>query len=1151
MRNLDVYLKNPLTQKLVNEGVANVNDDRTALAMQVLRYELETFVCDGQYEKGLAHVLETYLKNIDEAQQPAVWISGFFGSGKSHFVKMLRALWEDTRFEDGATARGIVRLPQSIGDLLKELSTQGKRHGGLFALSGTLGSRASDKSVRLALLEIVLKAAGLPGNYPRAHFVLWLRQNGIEEKVKSYVEDLGGVPWHEELAHFYVGDRLHEALARAKPELFPTPASCVQTLTSLFPPVQDISSEEMRDTLRRALSRDGKFPLTVIILDEVQQYIGYGTQQSQERSLGVQETVEACCKEIGGKLLFIGTGQTAVTAENLKRLEGRFTVRIELSDADVDSVVRQVVLAKKPEAKAPLEEIAQDHLGEISRHLQGSTIGHKEADVPYFPQDYPILPVRRRFWETALRVLDPTGTNSQLRNQLSMVHKAIQSNAEAPVGTTVPADYLYFDAAEKLLQSFILPRTIYEKTMKWQRGGEEERLMARICGLVFLVNKVSALNKEIGVRATVDTLADLLLEDLTQGSASLRARLPEILEKCEKAGHLMKVKDEYHNQTEESTAWNNEFLHHQGRFHSETALIDGERYARIKAKTAEIVRRLSVMHGASRVAREVRPHFDAGSPKDVGAHLYICVREGYDVDRVRREAFDAGKDSPLIFLFLPQQDADELRNNLIDLKAAQATMDTKGVPGSTEGKEARDAMETKRFNAERRVEELLDACFAKARVFQAGGNEVLGDAPSKMLEEAAQNALVRLYPSFCEADHLKWHKVFERAREGALDALKAVEYDGKSESHSVCRALLNAMVGGKKGAEIRSAFEAPPYGWPRDAIDGGLAVLLVCGLIRGQNEQGKAVEGHALDRSAMGKTLFRVESATVSALQRTQIRSLLQQADISVREDELHQGVEQYLEKMQNLAAAAGGERPKPALPPTTLLDEIRQSAGNEQLLALYNGRDELEKNRREWQETKKRIEARWPAWKTLLRLAAHGDGLPDAEVFLARIRTLEEQRLLLDDPDPVAPLEASLSDLLRGQLNTLAQDYQEAHRAGVKQLEQDRSWQQLEREQRHEILKKHLLTKSDEPPIQVETTAHILATLDTTSQGNMRDRIAALPGRFHQALRDAAHLLEPKTQIVPMRGGPFQNEAEIDAWLQDVRKQLREALSRGPVLIQ
>ncbi len=108
-----------------------MNDEKTDQALQVLRYELETFVCDGQYEKGLNHILETYLQNINQPQQPSVWISGFYGSGKSHLAKMLRALWLDTEFPDGATARGMANLPQATRDYLKELSIQAKRHGGL------------------------------------------------------------------------------------------------------------------------------------------------------------------------------------------------------------------------------------------------------------------------------------------------------------------------------------------------------------------------------------------------------------------------------------------------------------------------------------------------------------------------------------------------------------------------------------------------------------------------------------------------------------------------------------------------------------------------------------------------------------------------------------------------------------------------------------------------------------------------------------------------------------------------------------------------------------------------------------------------------------------------------------------------------------
>lgn len=236
---------------------------------------------------------------------------------------MLRALWINTEFSDGATAHSIASLPQNIVELLKALMIQAKRHGGLHAASGTLGAGASG-SVRLALLRILFKSAGLPEHYPLARFVMWLKNENIYDSVRSSVES-SGHNWQEELDNFYLAEGLHKALVAAKPNLFSSVTACVETLNNLYPFVQDISSDDMVKAIRQTVTVSGKFPLTLVILDEIQQFIGNDVQ----RSIDIQEVVEACCKNIGGKMLFIGTGQTAVTGTaKLKKLEGRFTVRV-------------------------------------------------------------------------------------------------------------------------------------------------------------------------------------------------------------------------------------------------------------------------------------------------------------------------------------------------------------------------------------------------------------------------------------------------------------------------------------------------------------------------------------------------------------------------------------------------------------------------------------------------------------------------------------------------------------------------------------------------------------------------------------------------------------------------------------------------------
>ncbi len=1142
MINREVYQKDPAIRKLVNEGVASVNDEKTTQAMRVLRYELETFVCDGQYQKGLEDILYTYLKNINQAQQPGVWVSGFYGSGKSHLVKMLRALWVDTAFEDGATARGTADLPQTINDLLRELSTQAKRYGGLHAASGTLGAGASG-SVRLALLRIIFKSVDLPEQYPVARFVIWLKNEGIYEKVREHIEQ-NGYSWQEELDNFYVAEGLHEALIHAKPNLFSSPATCVETLNNLYPFVQDVSSDEMLKAIRQVLTQNGTFPLTLIVLDEVQQYIG----EDSKRSTDVQEMVEACCKNLGAKLLFIGTGQTAVTGtSNLKKLEGRFTVRVELSDADVDSVIRKVILAKKADAILPIEQMMQTNLGEVSRHLYGSTIGHRQDDIQYFAQDYPILPVRRRFWENTLRVLDQTGTDSQLRNQLSMVHKVIQTNLDCPLGNVVPADYLYFDSADKLLQSRILPRKVHEKTMIWVKGSEEERLMARACGLVFLINKLVSSNNEIGIRATIDTLADLMVEDLSQGSSALRSKLPVLLNKCEL---LMRVGDEYRIQTEESAAWSDEFLSQRSSLANQAHRIEAERNDRIRRKFGEMVK-LSLAQGRSKEPREVSPVFEAQLPLDRDRRIYVWVRDGWSIDEnsVRADALQAGNQSPTIFVFIPKRSADDLRHHIFDYKAASGTLEARGVPSSPEGIEARAAMETTKQSAEGKIHELLEDAFSGAHVFQAGGSEILGNDLKSIVQEAAENALQRLYPQFNAADHIGWDKVYSRAKQGVPDALKAVGDDGEPANNPICKAILGFIAGGKRGSDIRTHFEAAPFGWPRDAVDGGLQVLLMAGLIRAQDERGRLVDPRELERKAIGKAMFRVEATTVTTAQRIQIRKLLQKVGCQAKPNEELMMVPQFLEMMNELADSAGGEVPRPVRPDTASLDEIRRTAGNEQLLALYNRRDELALAYDQWSNLSDGIGKRMPTWERLQDLQKYADNLKAAQETRQQAEAIKKQRLLLADPDLVQPLLKSLQDALRNELIIQQRRYAEELEERMKDLEADGCWSQLTKDQRASILGECDITEA--PKLVMGTYEELVTALKQHPLGGWCDRIDALSGRFARARELAAKALEPKTQTVKLPRPTFKTEQDIESWVQEVRDRLKAALGKGPVVIR
>lgn len=1146
--NRDVYRKDPGQVDLLNNGVARVSESTSAEERRTLRFELETFVCEGEYERGLERVLNAFLSHLQQPEQPGVWVSGFFGSGKSHFVKMLRALWVDTSFsEDNATARGLAHLPQEIKDALIELSTAGKREGGLHAASGTLGAGAGT-NIRPALLAMVFRSVDLPASYPQARFVLWLEKEGHFETIRNAVEK-SGAGWQAELSQMYMSRPIAEALVEHIPNFAGSPQDARALLREQYRNTDDVTNEQMVEAIRQALlSRYPRFPLTLIALDEVQQFIG----EDADRTYQVQEAVETCCKAFGGKLMFVGTGQTALAGTpSLQRLMGRFQIRVELSDTDVDAVVRKVILAKKPEAVQVLKKLTEEHMGEISRHLNGSKLGHQPEDLQHLVADYPLLPVRRRFWERVLRSVDPTGTKSQLRNQINVVHQAARATANADLGNVVAGDFIYHEIATDLLQTGMLPRQTYERIQALKAGDEDERLQARLCALIYLIGTLPQNSGEPhGVRATEQTLADLLVEDLRQGSGALRRKIPPLLQHLVEQGYVMRIDDEYRIQTAEGAAWSDEYRRQYNAIQNNAQLLANERSELFRREIRMCLNEIRIQQGKAKEPRRPEPHFGAEPPPAQENNIFVWVQDGWDTDEksMLAEVRAAGNQSPLIFVFLRRHAAEDLKTALVGLRAAEATLNARGIPNTPEGQEARNAMETRKTSAEQKLRQALAAILDEAMVYQAGGQEVTGASLTGKVEEAMHNALARLFPEFDRADHDQWGKVIERAKAGAGDALSVLGYTGDAENHEVCKALLQFVGAGKKGLEIRQHFTASPYGWPQDAIDAGLYVLACSEHLRVTDAQGQRVDMRKLPQGQIGRQHFKVESVTVSAAQKIHVRKVLQEAGLPARAGEELAGAGELLTTLRELAEAAGGEPPLPQRPDFRMLLELENLHGNELLAGIAERHDELVRQVREWRHAKEEIERRLPRWQNLLDLLQQANELPGLDHFRQQIQAIRDQRLLLEDPDPVPPLCAALTNALRAEWQQRRKAYEQTLLRERNALEADPIWQELAAKQRQELLLQYDLEAT--PEVATGTEHEVLAALKAMPLPAWRDRCEALPNRFGQLRLAAAQLLAPAARRVTLPSRTLRTPEEAEAWLAEVRALLEKGLQDGPVVV-
>lgn len=1150
--NRELFYQDPTQTKIPNDGFAQVVRPETPQQWDVLRWELRNFVCDGEYARGLERILDSFLTNLSQAQQPAVWVSGFYGSGKSHLVRVLEYLWRDTKLPGGETARSLVSLPDEVRDHLAELTSAGKRLGGLWSASGTLGSGKSE-AVRLAFLSVLFGSAGLPEQYPHARFVIWAGENGYLDAVKAKVE-AAGRSLDKEIHDLYVSPHIASALLEADASLGDTVKDVRDLLKTQFPPTaRDVTDDEMfdvmDDVLRLNSTTAGKLPLTLVVLDEMQQYIG----EDNEKALTVQNLVEGCSARFESQVLFVATGQSALTATpTLQKLTDRFAVQVALSDKDVESVVRQVVLRKRPEHVPALKAALDDASGEIDRHLGGTQLAPKAADKQDLVPDYPLLPTRRRFWELALRAIDRAGKAGVLRTQLKIVHEAARAVAGEPIGHVVGGDFVYEQQSPGMLQSGVLLKEIDELIRGLRTAGPDGELSARICALIFLISQVPSrtIGGETGLRATAPFLADLLVESLASDGTALRKRVPQLLDALVGEGRLMRIDDEYRLQTEEGAEWEKDYRSRLAAVRDDSSRISQLRSERLVRAVDAAIGGLKLTQGTSKTPRKIEQHWGSDEPSLLEGDVPVWIRDEWSVTEasVKRAAAEAGDESPVVFVFLPKREVDQIKETLASHAAAEDTL-RRPTPQTDEGKAAQRAMSTRLAADDDRLESLFQDVVAHARVFQGGGAEVTTSTLRDAVETAASRSLVRLFPKFGIADNPNWGKVVAKARDGAPDALDAVGHAGEPVANGVCKEVLAAISpGGTKGSELHKRFGAPWFGWPRDAINGAILTLVAAGNVRAA-EDGKDLSGpKELPPTQIGKVTYYKEDEPPSVGQRIALKGLLTAAGIPYEAGQEGAQVPALLQRLKDLGARAGGSPPLPEPPDTAHVDALLALGGNQRFRAAADDHARLRDDLERWLGIDRTREKREAEWQEIQRLLRHADGLAIADSVEPAVRGIREGRQLLDDPDPIAPLLAELTQALRTELHRVIDELETAQRTAVDELEAWDKWSSVDSGLRQTLLDEANLGPVARP--DVPSSTQLLEALDAIPLGTWRDRISLVPSRRDQVRQRAAMILEPESVAVALPSGTLKTRDDLDHYLAEVRDRVQPHLDAEKTVI-
>jgi hypothetical protein len=1138
LKTRDIFHKDPLGWQLLNEGVSsnNTTDPTT------LRYELQSFVCDGEYRTGLVRIIEGYLANFTSPEQKAVWVSGFYGSGKSHLVKVLRYLWTDYDFRDGNTARSIANLPDDVVALLKEVSTLGKKYHGLHAAGGTL--KADKGSVRMRVLSIIFASIGFRREYPYAKFCLHLRRDGKLDEMRAAVKELGK-DFDEEVAKLYSSAAIAKAYFKVYPHIGDV-SKVGPTLRAEYPNVDDVGIDEMLDLIRLALGNGGKLPCTLVVLDEVQQFV----DNRPDLALDIQEVTEACSKQLGSRVMFIGTGQSALSdsVQALQKLMGRYSIKVHLRDNDVEKVVRTVVLQKKEGSKAAVQDLVSKYEGEITRQLKGSKIGTQSDDHSAYVADFPLLPVRRRFWERLLHSIDPTGTTAQMRTQLRVVHEACRAYAERPLGAVVPADFIYEQLATDLVQTGEMQKR-FQEIIDEQIKKPEGALRRRLCALVFLINKLPReAGTDIGVRAEAEHLADLLVDDLATGSTQLRQQIPSLLKTLVEDGVLMEVDAEYRLQTTEGAAWEGEFRKRRSAVLNDLPLLDSQRSQLFTQVLNGLFSGLMIKHGACNERRRVNAHIGSENPPAADG-ITLWIRDEFTDTQasVLNDIRQRSTDDATLHLFIPKSHADELKQAIASAQAADQTIHAKGNPTTTEGQEAKRAIATRLSNESQKNTDIAAQIVRQARLFLSGGQEQSVTDLATAVEAAGEEVLARLYPKFGLADSPNWPIVRKKAQEGAPNALQAVGYTGDVQTHPVADLLLKFIGAGKKGTDLRKHFTGGTFGWPQDAVDAMLTVLLVSNHLSARL-QGAPLTAADSDIKKLGLAEYRVEQPVLGAAAKIALRKLYAAAGLSAKPGSELADAGLFLTAALALARSVGGDAPAPTIPSLATLQALEGKSGNELLHALHEQRDAITAALATWKKTSEAIGKRRPVFDRTERLLGCAAGSINTHDWANTLAAIRANRSLLDEPDSVAPVAKALGEALRTSLASTVAAYASALASGRARLSADPTWSKIAPPKQESLLASAGIQVRPAPTGGSDD--ELLSALTLCPLATWRAHTDALSAQFDRALSEAVKELEPKARRISLPGATLRTTADLDAWLAQVRTTIEANLKDGPVIL-
>ena len=523
-------------------GVIKVaqNDERS------IEQELREYIITRELRKHFNTFLNNYEKSLHyPTDKIGVWISGFFGSGKSHFLKILSYLLSN---DTVAGKKAVDYFQDKFDDPMMFAQLENCAAVSTDTILFNIDSKSPINKDKTAILRVFAKVfyeyRGFYGDDLKvAKLEQFIEKNGKMDAFKSRFEEIHGDSWENSRDAFsFFEDDVVDTLTDTL-DMSETAARNWFNGTE----TADISIEQLVKEIKDYIDSKGKGFRLLFMIDEVGQYIG----SDGSLMLNLQTIVEEIGSKCGGRVWVMVTSQeaidsiTKISGDDFSKIQGRFNTRLSLSSSSVDEVIKKRILAKTDDAAALLS-LSYNTNSAVLKNLftfNDAVLDLKGYSGEHdFIETYPFVPYQFRLMQNVLAQIRKHGNSGKHlsggeRSMLSGFQEAAQAIEDKDENALVPF-CLFYNTVHTFLESAI--RRVIDRCQNAADSHDGiEQYDVSILKLLYLIRYVD------DIKANVDNMTTLMVDDIRTDKINMRKEIQGSLDRLVSQNYVARNGDTY------------------------------------------------------------------------------------------------------------------------------------------------------------------------------------------------------------------------------------------------------------------------------------------------------------------------------------------------------------------------------------------------------------------------------------------------------------------------------------------------------------------------------------------------------------------------------------------------------------------------------